>query len=67
MVDKDAFTIPEHCQRHGYSVSQYFAEKKKGRGPREMRVGHRVLISREAAAEWRRQCESIQTSSEEAA
>lgn len=57
MEDKDAYTIPEHCKRHGYSVSHYFEEKRKGNGPREMHVGHRVLISKEAAAEWRRERE----------
>ena len=54
MEDKDAYTIPEFCKRHGYSVSHYFAEAREGRGPRVMRVGHRVLISKESAADWRR-------------
>ena len=57
MEERDAFSIPEHCQRHGISVSFYHKEKAAGRGPREMRIGTRILISKEAAAEWRRECE----------
>jgi hypothetical protein len=35
----------------------YFKMKGLGLGPREMRVGRRVLITFEAAAEWRAQRE----------
>jgi hypothetical protein len=40
--------------------------KKAGKGPREMRVGSRVLISEEAAAEWRlaREAEAAQAAAE---
>ena len=51
--DRDAYTIPEFCRRHGFSPSHYFAMAKEGRGPRVMRAGKQVLISREAAADWR--------------
>lgn len=58
MDEKDAFSIPEFCRRIGISASFYFAESREGRGPRVMRVGHRVLISKEAAADWRREREA---------
>ena len=58
MDDKDAYSIPEFCRRHGFSQSFYFAEAREGRGPRVMRVGARVLISKEAAAEWRHEREA---------
>jgi hypothetical protein len=58
--DRDAFTIPEFCRRHGFSQSHYFALAAAGEGPRVMRVGKRVLISREAAADWRKLRESGQ-------
>ena len=61
MDDKDAFSIEEFCRRHGFSQSFYFQESREGRGPRVMRVGARVLISKEAAAEWRRAREQDQT------
>jgi len=53
----DAFSVAEFCQRHGISQSFYFVLQAEGRGPRIMRVGRRTLISREAAAAWRRQQE----------
>jgi hypothetical protein len=52
-----AYSISEFCKSHRISESFYFKLKKQGRGPREMRVGDRVLISLEAAADWRRERE----------
>jgi hypothetical protein len=49
-----AFSIREFCQTPGFSVDHYFGLQRLGLGPRVMRVGGRVLISHEAAAEWRR-------------
>jgi hypothetical protein len=50
----DAYSIPQFCIQHGISQWLYFELKKAGHGPRTMRVGGRVLISKEAAATWRR-------------
>lgn len=52
-MEQQAFSIPEFCDAHGVSRSFYFLLRKDGRGPRELRVGRRVLITRDAAAEWR--------------
>jgi len=60
--DRDAFTIPEFCRRHGFSQSKYFEIAAAGEGPRVMRVGKRVLISREAAGAWRRAREAASCS-----
>jgi hypothetical protein len=49
-----AYTIAEFCEAHRISQAQYFNIRKKGIGPREMRVGGRILISHEAALAWRR-------------
>jgi hypothetical protein len=49
----DAYSIPLFCARHGISERFYFKLKAAGRGPTEMRLGNRVLISREAALRWR--------------
>lgn len=58
-IDRDAFTIEEFCSRHGISKSAYFKLQAAGEGPRVMRVSLRgVRISREAAAEWRRDREN---------
>jgi predicted DNA-binding transcriptional regulator AlpA len=57
-MEFDAFSIPEFCRRHGISRSAFYNALAAGTGPRIMKVGSRTLISREAAAEWRRRCES---------
>ncbi len=55
----DAYSIDEFCARHGpISRAHYYNMKKLGLGPREMHLGTRVLITAEAAAEWRRQREA---------
>jgi hypothetical protein len=54
MDEVDAYPIPEFCRRHGISQSFYFLLQRQGLGPRTMKVGARVVISKEAAADWRR-------------
>jgi len=49
-----AFTVREFCAAHRISTAFYYVMKAEGWGPREMRAGARVLISHEAAADWRR-------------
>lgn len=56
-MERTAYTIAEFCEAHRISRAHYFNLKNKGQGPREMRLGTRVVISGEAAAEWRRQRE----------
>jgi hypothetical protein len=55
----EAFSIDEFCARHGpISRSYYYKLKELGLGPREIKIGTRVLISAEAAAAWRREREA---------
>ena len=54
---EDALSIAEFCRRHAISQSFYFALQADGKGPRTMQVGSRIMISREAAAAWRRRRE----------
>lgn len=49
-----ALTIKEFCDLHRISVAFFYVLRARGEGPVEMHVGSRVLISREAAADWRR-------------
>jgi hypothetical protein len=51
----DAYSIPAFCRRNAISESFYHKLKAQGLGPATMRIGRRVLISAEAAAQWRRQ------------
>jgi hypothetical protein len=53
----DAYTLSAFCKAHGISVSTLYNLMHRGTAPRLMRVGKRVLVSREAAADWRRQME----------
>lgn len=48
----DAFSVAEFCQRHRISIQLFY--KFKDQMPATFRVGTRVLISKEAAAAWRR-------------
>jgi hypothetical protein len=55
---KAVFSIDEFCRGHDLSRATFYILQKTGRGPRLMRVGTRVLISVEAAADWRRRMET---------
>lgn len=54
MEEKLAFSIPEFCRIHDIGLGTYLNLRRRGKQPREMHVGRRVLISVEAAADWRR-------------
>ncbi len=54
-----ALSIVEFCNANGFSPALYWKLKSQGRGPIEMKVGRRVLISHEAAAAWRRAREEV--------
>jgi predicted DNA-binding transcriptional regulator AlpA len=54
-IPRAAFTIPEFCAAHGFSRATFYNMQAKGEGPAVMHVLGRVLISAEAAQEWRRQ------------
>jgi hypothetical protein len=53
-----AMSIREFCRLHGISEDQFFKMQREKWGPVTMKVGSRTLISTEAAAEWRRECEA---------
>ncbi|WP_247451147.1 hypothetical protein [Bradyrhizobium sp. 180] len=51
----DAYSVDEFCARHRTSVQLFYKNRKQM--PRTFNVGARVLISKEAAAAWRRERE----------
>jgi len=59
-IQRACYSIREFCTAHGISDHMFFKLVRQGRAPRTMRVGARTLISMEAAAEWRRQCEAAE-------
>jgi hypothetical protein len=58
--DVAADPIPEFCRQHRMSVALYYKLSPEQR-PQEIRIGKKVLISREAAAAWRRRMEGQPT------
>jgi hypothetical protein len=60
-AERDAYSIDEFCRRHNISHGTYYNLKNRGLGPREARAMSRVIITKEAAADWRRERESIKT------
>ena len=53
--DADAYSVDEFCARHRISPQLFYKNRKQM--PRTFNVGTRVLISKEAAAAWRRERE----------
>ena len=49
----DLFSIREFCLRNCITRQFFYELRKRGLGPDLIRLGTRVLISREAAARWR--------------
>jgi hypothetical protein len=59
--DRDAYGVEEFCKRHGISRAYLYLLWRRGEGPRFMQVGARRLISKEAAADWRKASEKVAT------
>ena len=53
-----AYTVDEFCKAHRLGRSKLYQLWAGGDGPRMMRVGTKILISVEAAADWRREREA---------
>ena len=52
--ERDAYSIEIFCRRHSISRTMYYALRDEGKGPDEFILRGRVLISKEAAAAWRK-------------
>jgi hypothetical protein len=50
--DLAAWSITEFCRQNMMSRSFYYVLRQSGQGPKETRLGSKVLISRKAAADW---------------
>lgn len=57
-VDRFAYSVPEFAEAHGLSRAHFYNLLRDGKAPKVMYVGRRTLVSREAAAEWRKRMES---------
>jgi hypothetical protein len=58
----DVHTIPSFCTSNAISESTYYKLKRQGRGPREIEIDGRVLITEEAERDWRlaREAETVE-------
>ena len=56
-ADCYTMTISEFAARHRISKQFYYKLRAAGQGPTEMRIGSRVLISKDAAEAWRAKME----------
>jgi hypothetical protein len=53
----DAHTIPSFCESNAISESKYRSLKRKGKGPREIELDGRIIITPEAETAWRQERE----------
>jgi hypothetical protein len=58
--------IPSFCKNNDISQTTYFSLKRKGRGPREIELDGRIIITPEAEADWRREREAETAAKREA-
>jgi len=56
--EPNAYSILDFCRTHGISKAFFYELQKEALGPRVMKVGRRVLISRQAAEDWVREREA---------
>jgi hypothetical protein len=52
-TELDSYSIEEFCRRNSISRGTFFNMREIGTGPKEKRAMGRVLITREAAQQWR--------------
>jgi hypothetical protein len=52
-LERSASSIEQFCIEHSISKRFYYSLRAAGLGPDEIRIGSRVLISRESASRWR--------------
>jgi len=55
---QEVFSVSQFCEAHNISRATFYLLLKNGEGPKIFKVGKRTLISREAAAEWRKHLEA---------
>jgi hypothetical protein len=51
----EAYSIPEFCEAHRISESMYYKIRSVGLGPKETRALSKIIITKESAADWRRE------------
>ena len=57
MLDKDIYSVIEFCHIHGISRGTLYNLRKEGKAPKMIKLGRRVLISKESVQKWRKKME----------
>jgi predicted DNA-binding transcriptional regulator AlpA len=57
-VETAAYSVDDFCRAHGISRGMFYKLRRQGKAPREMSVGTHIRISKESAADWRREREA---------
>jgi hypothetical protein len=52
-MEPECFTRGEFCVAHRIGLSTYYCLRREGSGPDEIKIGRKVLITKESAARWR--------------
>jgi predicted DNA-binding transcriptional regulator AlpA len=55
--NKDTYTISEFCKMHNMCKVTFYRLIAAGKAPKLIKLERKVLISKEAAAEWRKNME----------
>jgi predicted DNA-binding transcriptional regulator AlpA len=63
LADRDNYSIDQFCARNAISRGMFYKLDKAGQAPKCFSVGTRRLISKESAAEWRRERERASSDS----
>ena len=58
ITGRAAFSISEFCMRNGISARHVYNLRRRGEGPKEMKIGTRRLISVAAEAVWQHEREA---------
>lgn len=56
-LQEDTYSVNKFCKAHNISRGTFYNLRKQGKGPKVITLGRLVLISKEAAAEWRKNME----------
>jgi hypothetical protein len=56
--EADAASLATFCKRHSLSLSMFYKLAGQGLAPTTFKVGARTMISKESAAQWRREREA---------
>jgi predicted DNA-binding transcriptional regulator AlpA len=59
LAERRAFTLNGFCEAYGISRAMFYKLQKHGQAPRFAKIGSKILITTEAAAEWLRAREVV--------